>query len=111
MTDRNAAGVFRDYFLFGFIAGFFATIVFHQLTLALLWGLDLAPFPPYSMTLTHPFGIPAVLSLRFELVVVIGRRNNVGYRYQCEEYRRCDHESYFKPMPHSTPLFTAKWDR
>jgi hypothetical protein len=56
---------FKNRFLFGFIAGFFATLVFHQLMLALLWGLGLAPFPPYSMTLTHPFGIPAVFSLSF----------------------------------------------
>jgi hypothetical protein len=56
---------FKNYFLFGFIAGFFATLVFHQLTLALLWALGLAAFPPYSMALTRPFGIPAVFSLSF----------------------------------------------
>jgi hypothetical protein len=65
MDYRTTAIGFRNYFLLGFIAGFFATLVFHQLMLALLWGLGLAPFPPYSMTLTHPFGIPAVFSLSF----------------------------------------------
>lgn len=52
-------------FLFGFIAGFFATLIFHQLVLAVLWGVGLAPFGPYSMAPTQPFGIPAVLSLSF----------------------------------------------
>jgi hypothetical protein len=51
--------------LFGFIAGFFATLVFHQLTLAVLWIVGLAPFKPFSMTATRPFGIPAVFSLSF----------------------------------------------
>jgi hypothetical protein len=63
MDHRNMAIGFKDPFLFGFIAGFFATLIFHQMTLAVLWGLGLAPFPPYSMTTTHPFSIPAVFSL------------------------------------------------
>jgi hypothetical protein len=65
MDDRAMAIGFKNRFLFGFIAGFFATLIFHQLMLALLWGLGLAPFPPYPMTLTHPFLIPAVFSLSF----------------------------------------------
>jgi hypothetical protein len=44
---------------------FFATLIFHQLTLAVLWGLGSAPFPPYSLALTRPFGIPAVFSFSF----------------------------------------------
>ncbi|HLF96445.1 MAG TPA: hypothetical protein VI457_04820 [Methylococcaceae bacterium] len=51
--------------LFGFIAGFLATLVFHQLTLALLWGAGLAPFGPFQTAPTQPFGVPAVLSLAF----------------------------------------------
>ena len=50
---------------FSFIAGFFATLIFHQLTLALLWGAGIAPFGPFSMAATHPFGVPAVISLAF----------------------------------------------
>lgn len=50
---------------FGFVAGFFATLVFHQLTLALLWGAGVAPFRPFVIAPTHPFGIPAVISLAF----------------------------------------------
>ncbi|MEN6439558.1 MAG: hypothetical protein ABFD97_13370 [Syntrophobacter sp.] len=51
--------------LSGFVAGFLATLVFHQLTLLILWGLNVAPFGPFSMTATSPFGIPAVVSLAF----------------------------------------------
>ena len=65
MDHRDRGIRFRNPFLFGFIAGFFATLIFHQLTLAVLWGLGVAPFPPYSMALTHPFGVPAVFSLSF----------------------------------------------
>ena len=49
----------------GFLAGFLATLLFHQLTLALLWGLGVAPFGPFPMGATWPFGIPAVWSLAF----------------------------------------------
>jgi len=51
--------------LFGFIAGFLATLVFHQLALALLWSVGLAPFAPFSLAPTSPFGVPAVFSLAF----------------------------------------------
>ncbi len=49
----------------GFVAGFLATLVFHQLTLALLWAMGVAPFGPFSMTATQPLGVPAVFSLAF----------------------------------------------
>ncbi len=49
----------------GFIAGFLATLVFHQLMVAILWGLDVAPFAPFPMNATAPLGVPAVLSLAF----------------------------------------------
>lgn len=49
----------------GFIAGFLATIVFHQLTLMLLWKAGIAPFAPFSLSPTYPFGVPAVISLAF----------------------------------------------
>jgi hypothetical protein len=49
----------------GFAAGFLATLVFHQLTLALLWSAGLAPFGPFSMAATRPLGVPAVFSLAF----------------------------------------------
>jgi hypothetical protein len=51
--------------LFGFIAGFLATLIFHQLIVALLWWAGVAPFGPFSMAATQPFGVPAVISLAF----------------------------------------------
>ncbi|HKJ94906.1 MAG TPA: hypothetical protein VKA32_04690 [Gammaproteobacteria bacterium] len=49
----------------GFIAGFLATLVFHQIALAILWGIGIAPHAPYSMAATAPFGVPSVISLAF----------------------------------------------
>jgi len=49
----------------GFVAGFLATLIFHQLILALLWALKIAPFGPFPMAPTRPFGVPAVFSLAF----------------------------------------------
>jgi hypothetical protein len=49
----------------GFLAGFLATLIFHQLTLAILWGARVAPHGPFSMAATRPFGVPAMLSLAF----------------------------------------------
>lgn len=49
--------------LYSFIAGFFATLIFHQFALELLWRAGVAPFAPFSMAATHPFGVPAVFSL------------------------------------------------
>jgi hypothetical protein len=51
--------------LVGFIAGFLATVIFHQLVLALLWWAGMAPFGPFSMAATQPLGVPAVISLAF----------------------------------------------
>lgn len=65
MTDRNAPISFTTRLLFGFIAGVLATLIFHQLTLAVLWGVGLAPFRPFSLAATKPFGVPAVFSLAF----------------------------------------------
>jgi hypothetical protein len=47
-----------------FVAGFIATLVFHQGLLALLHLLGPAP-APFNMTAMPPFGVPAVLSLAF----------------------------------------------
>lgn len=49
----------------GFIAGFLATLIFHQLTLTLLWKLGIAPSAPFSMAPVQPFMVPAVFSLAF----------------------------------------------
>jgi hypothetical protein len=47
-----------------FIAGFLATLIFHQGMLAILHALGPAP-APFNFTPTRPFGVPAVLSLAF----------------------------------------------
>lgn len=49
----------------GFFAGFFATLIFHQLTLTVLWEAGIAPMSPFPMAATHPFEIPAIISLAF----------------------------------------------
>ena len=51
--------------LFGFLAGFLATLIFHQLTIALLWDIGVSPSAPFRMAPTQPFGVPAVFSLAF----------------------------------------------
>ena len=51
--------------LFGFIAGFLGTMIFHQLVLALLWAVGFAPLKPFSMDSTQPLGVPSVISLSF----------------------------------------------
>jgi hypothetical protein len=56
---------FSAQLLFGFTAGFLATLIFHQLAVALLWSIGVAPSGPFSMAATQPFGVPAVLSLAF----------------------------------------------
>lgn len=51
--------------LAGFIAGFLATLTFHQLAVTILWMIGISPFAPFSMQPTAPFGVPAVFSLAF----------------------------------------------
>ncbi|MBE0484872.1 hypothetical protein [Marinobacter sp.] len=48
-----------------FIAGFLATLIFHQGLFAVFYLLGAAPVPPYNFTPTPPLGVPAVLSLAF----------------------------------------------
>ena len=52
-------------YLYPFVAGFIATLTFHQGTLAALYAAKLWPKPPFPMAATKPFHIPAVLSLAF----------------------------------------------
>ena len=49
--------------IYGFIAGFLATLTVHQFALFLLREAAIAPFAPYNMAATRPWGIPAVFSL------------------------------------------------
>ena len=48
-----------------FLAGFAATLLFHQPVLWLLFRAGIAPRAPYSMAATKPFGVPSVVSLAF----------------------------------------------
>lgn len=64
VNDNKAVGLAAR-LLFGFIAGFLATLIFHQLALALMWSMDFSPYKPFAMTSTRPFGFPAVISLAF----------------------------------------------
>lgn len=48
-----------------FVAGFFATLVFHQGLLALLHALSVSPRGAYSMASTAPLHVPQVISLAF----------------------------------------------
>lgn len=87
MTDTPSFPSPAARLLTGFIAGFLATLVFHQLTLSLLWAIKLAPFGPFAMTATQPFGVPAVFSLAFFgglwgiLFVLVDRRFPAGFAY------------------------------
>ena len=51
--------------LVGFVAGFLATLLFHQPTLALLTQLGITKATVYNMTGTAPLGVPQVISLSF----------------------------------------------
>jgi hypothetical protein len=49
----------------GFVAGFLATLVFHQAGLALLHKVGLFGGTAYDMRPVPPFGVPSVISLAF----------------------------------------------
>ena len=48
-----------------FVAGFIATLVFHQGLIGLLHLMGVVPFSPFNMTATQPLGVPSVVSLAF----------------------------------------------
>jgi hypothetical protein len=51
--------------LFGFVAGFAATLVFHQLGVLLLHFLGMTPNLPYNMHRVPPLRVPQFVSLAF----------------------------------------------
>jgi uncharacterized membrane protein len=51
--------------LLAFVAGFLATITFHQIALELLHLANIAPHAAWSMQPVWPFGVPSVISLSF----------------------------------------------
>jgi len=72
--------------LLGFIAGFLATITFHQIALALLHAAHFTPRGAWSMQPVPPFGVPSVISLSFWggvwgiiLILIIDRFRGAAY--------------------------------
>lgn len=65
MMDEKSRVSFSKRIMASFVAGFLATLIFHQLMLWILWHAGVAPFAPFAMAATSPFGLPAVLSLSF----------------------------------------------
>jgi hypothetical protein len=59
-TSTSAVRLF-----FGFIAGFVATLIFHQIGLLALHFLNITPAMPYNMNPIPPFGVPQFISLSF----------------------------------------------
>jgi uncharacterized BrkB/YihY/UPF0761 family membrane protein len=49
----------------GFVAGFLSVLIFHQSFLAVLHAIGMAPFAPFQMHPTAPFGVPQIVSLAF----------------------------------------------
>ena len=52
-------------FIYAFIAGFIAVLVFHQGMLAILYAAGITARSPFPMQPTKPFGLPVVFSLAF----------------------------------------------
>lgn len=48
-----------------FLAGFLATLVFHQGVIALFWWAGAIPAAPWDMSAVPPLGVPKVISLAF----------------------------------------------
>lgn len=48
-----------------FVAGFVATLLFHQGLIGALHAAGAVPFAPFSMSPTWPLGVPQVFSLAF----------------------------------------------
>jgi hypothetical protein len=72
--------------LAAFVAGYLATLIFHQGTIGLLHGLGVIPIAPYPLQPTWPLGLPQVISLAFwggvwGLVLWAIIRNARGLKY------------------------------
>ena len=73
-------------YVYPFLAGFIATLTFHQGTLAALHKAGLWPKPAFSMARTGPIHVPAVLSLAFwggvwGILLWLLIRDQVGIQY------------------------------
>ena len=59
------ASTSRVRMLLGFVAAFFAVLIFHQIGVELCHLIGLTPNTPYNLSPVPPFGVPAVISLAF----------------------------------------------
>lgn len=64
MASAHGFG-FRHSVVSLFIAGFLATMIFHQAVAGLWYIIHLSPNPPYDFHPTAPFGVPHIWSLAF----------------------------------------------
>jgi len=48
-----------------FIAGFVATLLFHQSVIGLFWLAGMVPSMPWNLSSVPPLGVPSVISLSF----------------------------------------------
>lgn len=69
-----------------FVAGFLATLVFHQGLLGLMHMAGMVPMAPYNLESVPPLGVPAFLSLAFfgglwglPAWALIARRGTLAY--------------------------------
>ena len=72
--------------LLSFVAGFLATLIFHQLALWVLHAAGVASRGPFNMQPVPPFGVPSVVSLAFwggvwgiVMIPAIARATGAGY--------------------------------
>ncbi len=72
--------------ILGFIAGFIATLIFHQIALELLHLGHIVPNPAWAMKPVPPFGVPSVISLSFwggiwgaMMIPIIDRNRGAAY--------------------------------
>ena len=59
------ASTSRVRMLLGFVAAFFAVLIFHQIGVELCHLIGLTANTPYNLSPVPPFGVPAVISLAF----------------------------------------------
>ena len=72
--------------LLGFVAGFLATIIFHQIAVQLLHMAGFTPRAAWAMRPVPPFGVPSVISLSFWggvwgaiMIPIIDRKRGAAY--------------------------------
>lgn len=69
-----------------FIAGFLATLIFHQGLFMVFYLAGMVPHEPFNMSPVPPFGVPQIVSLAFfgglwgmVLWLILGRLAGIGF--------------------------------